>query len=88
MKNKPAKGFAIYQAKSGAIEFRDDSEHDTVWGSLQQIADLFDVKKPAISKHLKNIYKTAELEKGSTVSILETVQKEGKRKATRTEKTG
>ncbi len=83
MKNNPAKELVIYQAKSGAIEFRDDSEHETVWGSLQQIADLFDVKKPAISKHLKNIYQTAELEKGSTVSILETVQKEGKRNITR-----
>ncbi len=83
MKNKTIKEIVIYQAKDGKIEFRGDIAHETLWGSLQQIADLFDVKKPAISKHLKNIYQTAELEKGSTVSILETVQKEGNRKITR-----
>ena len=57
-------------------------------GEIAEIVGGFAFKsnhfsKPAISKHLKNIYKTAELEKGSTVSILETVQKEGNRKITR-----
>jgi len=83
MKNKPIKEVAIYQAKSGAIEFRGDFEQDTIWGNLNQIADLFDVQKPAISKHLKNIYKEGELEKESTVSILETVQTEGEREIKR-----
>jgi len=83
MKNKPIKEVAIYQAKSGAIEFRGDFEQDTIWGNLNQIADLFDVQKPAISKHLKNIYKEGELEKESTVSILEIVQTEGEREIKR-----
>ena len=57
-------------------------------GEIAEIVGGFAFKsnhfsKPAISKHLKNIYKTAELEKGSTVSILEKVQKEGNRKITR-----
>ncbi len=65
----------IYQAKSGKIEFRGDLERDTVWGSLNQIAELFGVQKAAISKHLKNIYKEGELDPISTVSILATVQK-------------
>ncbi len=73
----------IYQSKSGKIEFKGDPKKDTVWGSLNQIADLFDVKKPAISKHLKNIYKEEELNKKSTVSILETVQREGNRRVVR-----
>ena len=73
----------IYQAKSGRIEFRGDFEGDTVWGNLQQIAHLFDVQKPAVSKHLKNIYQSGELDKKSTVSILETVQKEANRQVTR-----
>jgi len=83
MKNKIIKNIAIYQAKSGAIEFRGDYEQETIWGNLQQIADLFDVQKPAISKHLKNIYSEGELSKEATVSILETVQKEGKREVKR-----
>jgi len=69
----------FYQAKSGKIEFRGDFKHDTIWGTQQQIADLFGVQIPAISKHLAKIYKSEELNKNSTVSILETVQKEGER---------
>ncbi len=80
---KGKKEIIIYQTKEGKIEFRGDLEKETVWGSLNQIADLFDVKKPAISKHLKNIYKDRELDKKSTVSILETVQREGNRRVVR-----
>lgn len=82
MKNK-IKNIVIYQAKNGAVEFRGDFDNETVWGSLQQIAELFDVQKPAISKHLKNIFQDGELEKEATVSILETVQTEGGRQITR-----
>ena len=77
------KEIIIYQAKSGKIEFRGDFKKNTVWGTQQQIADVFGVKKPAISKHLHNIYQTGELDKKSTVSILETVQTEGKRQIKR-----
>ncbi len=80
---KEKKDIIIYQSKTGKIEFKGDFEKDTVWGSLNQIADLFNVQKPAVSKHLKNIYKEGELNRESTVSILETVQKEGNRKVAR-----
>ena len=82
--NSPAgeKELVIYQAKDGAIELRGDFNNETIWGSLNQIAELFGVQKAAISKHLNNIYKEKELNIMSTVSILETVQKEGNRKCT------
>ena len=83
MKNKGPEEVMIYQAKCGAIEFRGDLEQDTMWGNLNQVAALFNVQKPAISKHLKNIYKEEELNKEATVSILEIVQTEGKRRVTR-----
>ncbi|AML49240.1 death-on-curing protein [Coxiella burnetii] len=83
MKHKEIPNAVIYQAKSGKIAFRGDLERDTVWGNLQQIADLFGVQKSAISKHLKNLYKGGELEKKATVSILETVQMEGNRRIKR-----
>jgi len=51
--------------------------------SQKQIAELFDVNVPAISKHIKNIYKSKELEEISTVSKMETVQQEGNRKVKR-----
>lgn len=44
---------------------------DTVWLTQQQIADLFGTKRPAITKHIANIYKSGELEENSTCSILE-----------------
>ena len=42
------------------------------------MAELFGINVPAVSKHLKNIFKTGELDMSSTVCILETIQKEGK----------
>ncbi len=83
MKKETQEKLVLYQAKNGAIEFRGDFERDTIWGNINQIAEVFGVQKPAISKHLKNIYKEGELDKKGTVSILETVQIEGKRKVTR-----
>lgn len=72
---------SIYQTESGTVEVR--LEKDTVWLSQEQIATLFDVQKAAISKHLKNIYASGELERAATVSKMETVQQEGARKVAR-----
>jgi prophage maintenance system killer protein/predicted XRE-type DNA-binding protein len=74
---------AIYQSESGAIEIAIDFKKETLLLTQQQVAQLFGIKKAAISKHVKNIFASAELEKESTVSILETVQKEGDRKIVR-----
>lgn len=68
---------AIYEGPSGAIEVRLDRE--TLWLTLAQIADLFGVNTPAISKHVKNIYACGELGEAATVSKMETVRQEGKR---------
>jgi len=69
----------IYKTKRGKTSLEVKLEKDTVWLSQKQMAKLFEVKIPAISKHIKNIYEDKELAKTSTVSILETVQKEGRR---------
>jgi hypothetical protein len=55
----------------------------TFWLTQKAMAELFGVNVPAVSKHLKNIFETGELEATSTVSILETVQQEGKQEVTR-----
>lgn len=80
---KKKKEIIIYQTKEGKIEFRGDLEKETVWGSLNQIANLFVRDKSVISRHIKNIYKTKELKKDSTVAKIATVQIEGKRKTKR-----
>jgi len=52
---------------------------ETVWLSQAQMAELFGTQRQAITKHLKNIFETKELNRQATSSILELVQKEGKR---------
>ena len=73
----------LYTDKRGDVELRADVEKDTMWATLNQIADIFRVQKAAISKHLKNIYASGELRQNSTVSKMETVQTEGGRSVRR-----
>ena len=72
---------SIYENEKGAIEVR--LEQDTVWLSQEQMCRLFEVQKAAVSKHLKNIFDSGELDRAATVSKMETVQYEGKRKVKR-----
>ena len=69
----------IYQPAEGGGRLEVRLEEETLWLNLSQIAALFGVNKPAISKHLKNIYVSRELDKQATVSKMETVQQEGGR---------
>ena len=63
------------------LEVRLDNE--TVWLTQAQMAELFGVQRQAITKHLQNIFDSEELDKGSTSSILELLQKEGGRMVNR-----
>ncbi|MCQ2347562.1 MAG: virulence RhuM family protein [Paludibacteraceae bacterium] len=56
---------------------------ETVWLTQAQMAELFDVNRQAITKHLKNIYDSQELQQEATCSILELVQQEGNRRVKR-----
>lgn len=58
-------------------------EGETVWLSLQQLAELFDRDKSVISRHLRNIYATQELTREATVAKIATVQMEGGREVRR-----
>ncbi|MBP9715066.1 MAG: virulence protein RhuM/Fic/DOC family protein [Candidatus Pacebacteria bacterium] len=73
------KNLVIFQAKSGAIELRGDFERETVWATLDQIAEVFGRDKSVISRHLKNIYEEEELDVKATVAKNATVQIEGTR---------
>ena len=55
-------------------------EEDTVWLTQAQIAILFGTKRPAITKHLTNIYNAGELDKNTTCSILEHMGNDGKQR--------
>jgi len=69
--------FQIYKTENG-IEVQVKVEHESVWMDAHLIASLFDVKRPAIVKHIQHIYKSAELDEKSTCSILEQVAADGK----------
>jgi len=71
----------LYQPdESIRLEVKLDAEHETVWLTQQQIADLFGTKRPAITKHLSNIYSSGELDKESTCSILEHMGNDGRQR--------
>ena len=68
----------IYQSEDGKTHIEVKLEENTVWLTQQQIAELFGVKQPAISKHFKNIFDSGELNKDSVYSILEYTAADGK----------
>lgn len=76
----------IYQAKSGAIEFRGDFSRETIWATQAQIAELFGVTPQNITLHLANIFKDKELDSNTTCKESLQVQIEGNRKIERTVK--
>lgn len=53
------------------IEVRIDEKTETIWLTQQQIADLFGTQRPAITKHLANVFKSGELDENVVSSILE-----------------
>ena len=56
---------------------------DSIWMTMQQMGQVFGVDRSVIGKHIRNIYKTGELEQGATWAKIAQVQKEGKREVMR-----
>ncbi len=77
-KNTKEKAIVIYRAAKGP-ELKVHLEKETVWLTQSQIALLFGTQRPAITKHLNNIFKMGELDKKSVSSILEHTAADGKR---------
>lgn len=73
----------IFQTKSGAIELQGDFTKETLWGTQVQIANAFGVDVRTVNEHIKNIYKTEELEERGTLRKFRIVQKEGAREVER-----
>jgi hypothetical protein len=71
----------LYQPDE-AVKLEVRLEDETVWLTQEQIADLFGTKRPAITKHLNNIYKSGELDIDNTCSILEHMGNDGKQRYT------
>ena len=79
MKELKELSFLMYTSKEENISVNVIVKDETIWLTQKAMAELFGVGIPAISKHLKNIFDEGELDRFSTISILEIVQKEGNR---------
>jgi hypothetical protein len=81
MKNKPSEsGFneiLLYTTPTGKVKVEIYLQNETIWLSQQKIADLFGVQRPAVTKHLKNIFETGELNEEVVSSILEHTTQHG-----------
>ena len=73
----------IYQSEDGNTRINVNLQGETVWLSQQQMSELFKTDRTSISRHIKNIYKTEELDKKSTCAFFAQVKDEGFRKVTR-----
>lgn len=73
----------VYQPDAGLSTLEVRLENETVWLTQNQMAELFQTDRTSIVKHIKNIYKTLELEEISTCAKIAQVQIEGGRKVSR-----
>lgn len=69
----------IYTTADGQHKLEVNLQGETLWLSLDQIADLFQRNKSTISRHIKNIFDEGELQPQATVAKYATVQKEVER---------
>lgn len=82
-KKKEYNDIIFYNTPTGDVKIEVIFNDETFWLPQKNMADLFGVEVPAISKHLANIFEINELQKEATISILETVQQEGGRSVKR-----
>ena len=73
----------MYQTEDGLTKIDVRMDRDTVWLSLDQMAELFQRDKSTISRHIKNVFQEGELTEEATVANFATVQSEGERQVTR-----
>ncbi len=73
----------LYTSPTGAVKIGVLVRDESVWLTQKALSELFGVGVAAISKHLKNIFESGELEPAATVSKMETVQPEGTRRVAR-----
>ena len=71
--------FVLFQTEDRKIALDVRFEEETVWLSLDQMADLFDRNKSTISRHIKNVFDEAELQREQVVADFATTAADGKR---------
>jgi hypothetical protein len=72
-----ASEIVLYQTEDGKIKIDTVFQDETIWLTQARMAELFDVKRPAVTKHLKNIFESGELDERVVSSILEHTTQHG-----------
>ena len=76
-KYNPNTNFLLYKTANGEVKIDVLLQNKTIWMPQKKIAKLFDVQRPAITKHLKNIFDSGELNEKVVCSILELTTQHG-----------
>ncbi len=71
--------FIFYTGNEGNVNVEVFVKDETIWLTQKSISELFGVKRPAITKHLNNIFDSKELDENSVCSILEHTASDGKK---------
>lgn len=83
MEDKVDNQIIIYQNEAGDTRIDVKFTGETVWLSQQQIAELYQITRPNIVQHIRNIYADGELDEASTCQNFLQVRQEGSRQVTR-----
>ena len=76
--SEPSGEVIIYQTEDGLTRLSVNLKDETVWLSLNQIAELFERDKSTISKHIKHVFEEGELEEKAVVAYFATTAADGK----------
>ncbi|MBI2415634.1 MAG: virulence protein RhuM/Fic/DOC family protein [Candidatus Kerfeldbacteria bacterium] len=77
-KKFPNNQVVIYQTKTGAIKLKGDVQKDTIWANQTQIADIFNIERSVVTKHIRNILKDKELDERSVCANFAHTGNDGK----------
>lgn len=75
--------FLLYTNEEGEVKVDVLLKDETIWLTISQMVELFGIDKSGISRHIKNVYETGELQENATVAKIATVQNEGGRQVSR-----
>ena len=80
---KQQSDFILYTSNEGKVNIEVFLQDETIWLTQKAISELYGVQRPAITKHLKNIFDSGELQEDSVSSILEHTASDGKKYKTK-----
>ena len=83
MSKQKTNNFLLYTNEDGEVKVDVLLKDETIWLTINQMAELFSIDKSGISRHIKNVYDTGELQEQATVAKIATVQQEGDRQVNR-----